>query len=908
MRALRPLLQAPVACGCVAFATYLCTLAPGQLGHDFAEFQYLPARLGLPHPNGFPLYMLLGWLWSRLPLGSLALRMNLFSAVAAALASALFAWLLQALGARAAAAAAGGLLFAFQPFFWLYATAAERFGLAGLLLCPSLLVALQLAQTGSTRAGAWCGLLVGLGLSTHPFFALWAPCLLAYLALSCARRRRWQPVLAAVTLLWLAVLSLYAYVPWRWQALAKYPLTLGRSEAIWRGLAFVWYSPELDWTAVRSYIAGLGGYAAGFGWPALQALCEQWPFFAATWLAQWPLALLPLALVGSARLVRRWPLFFLCTLALAVLDLLATAYIRQGKVEGYLLPAFTVFSLWVGLGVDWLLLQAERLQLDRLASLCLLGVVLALAAVRWEWVPAKRGGDPGAWWREVLSYPVEEGAAFLAHWGDLTPMWYLQQAEGLRPDVLGLFPPDEGLAEEWLAQGRPLYLAGPLHGWAPALPQSHALVPWGKLIRVVRREEPLPELGFLTPCEEPPGWPVEVRGWALRAAPGAKGMALLFLHWRSPGAIPAGLWVRARLLPLEGELSLASCQEPLLVSWYPQEAIPLVREGLAAVPIRLPSALPPAAYRLEVALSLEGRQRWPGAEQPLWLGPVRLPEPASACELSRGDWPNLFRPKAGPLRLRAFRLSGQAVRPGDPFALELLWQADAAPAADYLVSFQLWDLRGPVAETEPQPLFPGYPTAWWAAGECVRGIYSLQAPPGLGSRWLWVEVLLHSPWGRQSFWPVPAMVPTPLRVRDRPHACQLPAGVRQVRARFGDVAALEGYALERCGQGAPKELVVRLYWRALQTGAKRSYTVFVHLLDEAGNIASQHDGPPAMGELPTTIWVAGEIIADEHRLSLPQGLRPGRYRIVVGLYDPATMARLRLEGGQDALALAELEL
>ena len=76
----------PVAAAGLALALYARTLAPGVFVADFAEFQYLPARLGLAHPNGFPFYMLLGKLWSLLPIGNLAWRMNLLSALAGTLA------------------------------------------------------------------------------------------------------------------------------------------------------------------------------------------------------------------------------------------------------------------------------------------------------------------------------------------------------------------------------------------------------------------------------------------------------------------------------------------------------------------------------------------------------------------------------------------------------------------------------------------------------------------------------------------------------------------------------------------------------------------------------------------------------------------------------------------------------
>src|SRR5260370_7246978 len=64
-----------------ALALYMATLLPGIGSGDTAEFQRVAPTLGVPHPTGYPLYSMLGWLWSRLPLGGTpASPMNLFSA------------------------------------------------------------------------------------------------------------------------------------------------------------------------------------------------------------------------------------------------------------------------------------------------------------------------------------------------------------------------------------------------------------------------------------------------------------------------------------------------------------------------------------------------------------------------------------------------------------------------------------------------------------------------------------------------------------------------------------------------------------------------------------------------------------------------------------------------------------
>jgi hypothetical protein len=62
------------------FALYIQSLVPSMLDGDPGHFQTILPVLGIPYPTGFPLYVLLGHLWSWLPIGSVAYRINLFSA------------------------------------------------------------------------------------------------------------------------------------------------------------------------------------------------------------------------------------------------------------------------------------------------------------------------------------------------------------------------------------------------------------------------------------------------------------------------------------------------------------------------------------------------------------------------------------------------------------------------------------------------------------------------------------------------------------------------------------------------------------------------------------------------------------------------------------------------------------
>jgi hypothetical protein len=98
-------------------------------------------------------------------------------------------------------------------------------------------------------------------------------------------------------------------------------------------------------------------------------------------------------------------------------------------------------------------------------------------------------------------------------------------------------------------------------------------------------------------------------------------------------------------------------------------------------------------------------------------------------------------------------------------------------------------------------------------------------------------------------------------------------------------------------------LDVKLAWRS-EVETAHSYRVFLHLLGPEGSVVVQSDGEPANWTRPTSGWLPGGIVLDERPLILPAELAPGEYRLVAGLYEAETGARLLLSGGGDAVTIA----
>ena len=884
----------PFFIGLLAFLLYLRTLAPDVFVSDFAEFQYLPALLGLAHPNGFPLYMLMGWLWAHVPVGNLAWRMNLLSALWGGIAVGLTAAFAQRVSGRARVGWLAGALLALTPTFWGYSLLAERYTLNMALITGALWAAWE-ATRSPTRRGYRLlhvsSFLLGLGLTVHPSDALIIPFWFAYLLWSMPDLRHawrtWLTMAAAGA----APLVLYAYVPWRWAAYANVPLLpgVGRSEAVYRGLVHVWYEPPLRWDLIRHYIVGLGGYATGLvagGWrDALAQMGDVWPYWRAE--ISWPLALM--ALLGGIRLARRAPRLTVSLVAFGVYLTLMVAYIQQGKNDAYLLPVFWIVLFAAGFLADWEFSRPRGLS-DLLTYLLVLLVPLLLLVDRYPDRDLSRRLDVREWWETTLQVPLEKGAALLGHWSDFTPLWYLQYTAGLRPDLLALFPPDiENVIQPWLDTGRPLYMAAPTHGWAPELPRRYTLVPWGRLIRVLPRGERV--TCFPSQADNLVRFPaldVVVVERPARLSP-TEPRTLQFC-WKARAALPRNLFASVRLIPQEGGNSL-DLTDSLVAPWYPFDPIPQGTEGLGIVSLRVPLGTRPGAYRASLSfftLESDGTPVPWGEGAAVDLGTiVILPSQTFRRALLPRETVPIFAPRVGPLRLRGWYLSDLPVRPGDPVRLEMVWEVVSPPRGNLQFQVRFWGRGGRGLLTPPQPL------SITAAdvGRVVRTVHDLRAPRGLGDRVYLVEprVLEDSRW--LAWRPTWRWWVGLVRVRDRPHLWGPPDGFARVFATWANVAELTGYRINEDAFRPGGTLRLNLLWRSVAE-VNTSYKVFVHVVNASGEIVAQHDSVPAQGALPTDVWVPGEYVKDLHPIVLPADLAPGTYTLRLGLYDPRSGQRV----------------
>ncbi len=436
----------------VALAIDVRTMLPGSSFWDTGEAQTVPPTLSIFHPTGFPTYTLVGWLWSRLPIGEvMAWRMNLLSGVSLAAAAGLVVRVAGQLAEErhrvtvAAAAGIGGLAFAFASEPWRNGVRADVHALH--LLLAGLLVWLLVSwasarRVGSPRADRWllaAALTFGLSMGNHPLTGLMAFGIGAWL-LFVDREiwRRWRLLLACAALLAVG-LAVYAYIPIRALTPPEPPLFYARPTTFERFRYLVFAEQFQD--LFRPFDAPLADL--GFKWADAERVLER-QFVGPGWL---------LAGVGAAVLAARrfGALVFLGLLVAG--NVVYSMNFRDGDIDRYYMLTVLVGAVMLGVALSALggaagrafadasrgalgLVGRRRAAVGAVALVMLLGAMLPVASLVISYRERDRSGDRDAEaWVAAVHRALPQDSVIISWWSYSTPLWYHRWIEGERPDV-----------------------------------------------------------------------------------------------------------------------------------------------------------------------------------------------------------------------------------------------------------------------------------------------------------------------------------------------------------------------------------------------------------------------------------------------------------------------------------------
>jgi len=313
---------------------------------------------------------------------------------------------------------------------------------------------------------------------------------------------------------------------------------------------------------------------------------------------------------------------------------------------------------------------------------------------------------------------------------------------------------------------------------------------------------------------------------------------------------------------------------------------------------------PPGSYWVEIAVF--ERETWRGLNvldargQVIGvterIGPIEVVKPRRPPAIAALDIDRVIELQAAPaLHCLGTSQSLRSAQAGDELEMTVFWQATMVPAADYALAISLVSPDSTSLLASDLPLGRNeYPTSQWGAGEIVRSPHRLRIPAAAKEGSYATEGVVVDGAGRAVG--APLQLGT-LEIEPTERVFTLPAGItRHPDAVLENLVSLAGYDLAQPEVGRGGELEVTLSWQALRE-MRTSYKTFLQVVGPDGVLA-QIDAVPADWQRPTTGWVPGEVIADQYRLPIPENAPAATYALIAGLYEEATMGRLRVLGAE----------
>lgn len=450
--------------GVVFLALYTLTLSPSLLPADSGEYQVVGAVLGVAHPPGFALYTLASWLISRMPGVSPATAINFLSALLAAGALALLCRAVRGLTGSTLAGVGAAALLGLSTTFWAQATTANirmpaafatAWALERLAAYRAAVMAKQPPNSLSLSLSLF-SLAAGIGISHHASLAFLMVILGVYaLWLRPGVLRRPWPLLVG-----LLPLAAWLYFPLRAGAFGAPPR-----------IATV--NGFLEHVLARGFAGDLFFFAN----PA--ALPDRLKIFLNILDFEFVRpGLLLIALGAVAAIVRARGLGWALLAATAAHVFVSITYRAPQTVE-YLLPAYVLLGAWAGFGLAelehwWRRMpahtrsagaSARTVAIRSLATGYVFAVGFFVIGIVFLAIPVQAFVTfPNYYWlahdtstrdyAEAVLSGAPPGAVILSSWNWATPMWYLQQVEGQRPDVAVEYvaPSGPSLAQNWVSE------------------------------------------------------------------------------------------------------------------------------------------------------------------------------------------------------------------------------------------------------------------------------------------------------------------------------------------------------------------------------------------------------------------------------------------------------------------------
>ncbi|MFH1454089.1 MAG: DUF2723 domain-containing protein [Armatimonadota bacterium] len=324
---------------------YILTLCPTTYTEDCGEFITGAYTLGVVHPPGYPVYCMLGKLFTFIPVGSIAWRVNFMSAFVSALAAFFLFLLIYRITKKQEISFASSMLFSFSPLLWSQSVVAEVYSLNifFLSLCLYLLSVWQ--ENKEDKYIYLTSFIYGLSLCNHHLMLLAGPLFVLFVVWNSWEVLKKPKVVFGSIALFILGLLPYLYIP----IASKFnpAMDFGNPESLQGFLSHI----------QRKVYGETGGNAVYY------TLAERKLFlkaFLIQFLNQFSIPFIIIGILGIWELIRKNFKFFLLTFFLFIFNgifliivfpQIPPALDKLMEVSVFYSGCYLIFACYIGLGL-----------------------------------------------------------------------------------------------------------------------------------------------------------------------------------------------------------------------------------------------------------------------------------------------------------------------------------------------------------------------------------------------------------------------------------------------------------------------------------------------------------------------------------------------------------------------------
>ncbi len=377
----------------ITFIIYSYTLMPGTgYSGDCAKFQFSSRVLGVTHTPGYPMYSLISHIFHWIPIGTVAMRINLMSAFFASVTVLLLFFIIKRITGNSAAAFVTGMLFAVSRTFWSQAVVAEVYTLNSALIAAVILSLLKWDGEKDARYFFLACFIYAMSFAHHLTMILLVPAIL-YFIITTDYRIVLKPANLALCAGFFVLAALqYSYVFLRTYSNASYV-------EMW-----AYNLKDFMW-----WITGGQFKEKMFSLTLGELLFDSVPFYIIHLKNQFHFVGMVAGLAGACILIRdrlRLSVFFLL---LFFGNLLFTLNYGIGDIFVFFIPSFLVFAVFIGIGLDSLYKKILSLQTVtkgmRISAFAVLSVILLVAGFSGNYHVANQRGN--TWSDEFTGFMLD---------------------------------------------------------------------------------------------------------------------------------------------------------------------------------------------------------------------------------------------------------------------------------------------------------------------------------------------------------------------------------------------------------------------------------------------------------------------------------------------------------------------